>query len=193
MTLTADQTEDPAQGTEADPPSSDWSVLEWAVIAVIAIPFVIGIIALLGGSDANFRSVGDNALNELRMRDLGHHTLLLGPYSRDGWSHPGPALYYLFAIPYRIFGSRSSAFSACALTLNGAAVVSMVVIARRTSGRLMMLLVAAAGMSYEEASLVAGCSLGTVKSRLARGRAALLRMVEGEDADRAKAWKSATR
>ena len=144
MTFIASRTEGSSEDIEAALGPPPWSVLEWSVIAVIAIPFVIGIIALLGGSDANFRSVGDNALNELRMRDFGHHTLLLGPYSRDGWSHPGPALYYLFAIPYRIFGSRSSAFSACALTLNGAAVVSMIVIARRTSGRLMMLLVAAA-------------------------------------------------
>jgi RNA polymerase sigma-70 factor, ECF subfamily len=47
--------------------------------------------------------------------------------------------------------------------------------------REMLMLVAAAGMSYEEASVVAGCSLGTVKSRLARGRAALLQIVEGDD------------
>jgi RNA polymerase sigma-70 factor (ECF subfamily) len=47
--------------------------------------------------------------------------------------------------------------------------------------REMLLLVAGAGMSYEEASDVAGCSLGTVKSRLARGRAALMRLIEGED------------
>lgn len=47
--------------------------------------------------------------------------------------------------------------------------------------REMLLLVAGAGMSYEEASEVAGCSLGTVKSRLARGRTALMRLVEGDD------------
>jgi RNA polymerase sigma-70 factor, ECF subfamily len=47
--------------------------------------------------------------------------------------------------------------------------------------REMLLLVAAAGMSYEEASIVAGCSLGTVKSRLARGRIALTKLVEGTD------------
>ena len=144
MTPLDGRTEGSSEDIEAGRRRSPWSALEWGVIAVIVIPFVIGIIVLLGGSAANFRSVGDNALNELRMRDIGHHALLLGPYSRDGWSHPGPVLYYLFAIPYRIFGGRSAAFSACALSLNGAAALSMVVIARRTSGRLMMLLVAAA-------------------------------------------------
>ncbi|MGL5836954.1 MAG: sigma-70 family RNA polymerase sigma factor [Sphingorhabdus sp.] len=49
--------------------------------------------------------------------------------------------------------------------------------------REMLLLVAGAGMSYEEASVVAGCSLGTVKSRLARGRTALMRLVEGDESD----------
>lgn len=47
--------------------------------------------------------------------------------------------------------------------------------------REMLLLVGAAEMSYEEASIVAGCSLGTVKSRLARGRVALSKLVDGND------------
>ena len=47
--------------------------------------------------------------------------------------------------------------------------------------REMLLLVAAGGMSYEEAAAVAGCALGTVKSRIARGRAALTRMIDGAD------------
>ena len=34
-------------------------------------------------------------------------------------------------------------------------------------------------MSYEEAAEVTGCALGTVKSRIARGRAALTRMING--------------
>ena len=46
--------------------------------------------------------------------------------------------------------------------------------------REMLLLVAAGGMSYEEAAAVTGCALGTVKSRIARGRSALTRMIEGE-------------
>lgn len=46
--------------------------------------------------------------------------------------------------------------------------------------REMLLLVAAGGMSYEEAAAVTGCALGTVKSRIARGRAALTRMIDGE-------------
>lgn len=43
--------------------------------------------------------------------------------------------------------------------------------------REMILLISAAGLSYEDAALVAGCSLGTVKSRLARARMALQKIV----------------
>jgi len=49
--------------------------------------------------------------------------------------------------------------------------------------REVLMLVAAEQMTYEEAAEVTGCALGTVKSRIARGRAALTRMVNGGDED----------
>jgi len=45
--------------------------------------------------------------------------------------------------------------------------------------REMLMLVGASGLSYEEAASATGCALGTVKSRLARGRAALALAVNG--------------
>jgi RNA polymerase sigma-70 factor (ECF subfamily) len=47
--------------------------------------------------------------------------------------------------------------------------------------REMLLLVGAGGASYEEAAEIAGCALGTVKSRLARGRTALAALINGPD------------
>lgn len=50
--------------------------------------------------------------------------------------------------------------------------------------REMLLLIGAGGISYEEAAEIAGCAVGTVKSRLARGRAALSALINGpEDAE----------
>ena len=43
-----------------------------------------------------------------------------------------------------------------------------------------VLLVGASGFSYEEASNVAGCPIGTMKSRVARARADLARMLDEE-------------
>jgi RNA polymerase sigma-70 factor, ECF subfamily len=47
--------------------------------------------------------------------------------------------------------------------------------------REMLLLVGAGGASYEEAAEIAGCALGTVKSRLARGRTALAAIINGPE------------
>jgi RNA polymerase sigma-70 factor (ECF subfamily) len=45
-----------------------------------------------------------------------------------------------------------------------------------------LILVGAAGLTYEEAAEVCGCALGTIKSRVNRARARLLRIMEAEDA-----------
>ena len=44
-----------------------------------------------------------------------------------------------------------------------------------------LMLVGAHGISYEEAAQITGCAIGTVKSRIARGRAALKRLIEGDN------------
>ncbi|MFS0848227.1 sigma-70 family RNA polymerase sigma factor [Novosphingobium panipatense] len=43
-----------------------------------------------------------------------------------------------------------------------------------------VLLVGASGFSYEEAAEIAGCPIGTMKSRVARARADLARMLDGD-------------
>ena len=45
-----------------------------------------------------------------------------------------------------------------------------------------LILVGAAGLSYEEAAEICGCALGTIKSRVNRARARLLRIMEADDA-----------
>ena len=45
--------------------------------------------------------------------------------------------------------------------------------------REVLLLIGVNGMSYEEAAEVMGCAIGTIKSRLARGRTALATLVNG--------------
>lgn len=53
--------------------------------------------------------------------------------------------------------------------------------------REVLLLIGANGASYEEAAEVIGCAIGTIKSRLARGRKALALLIDGpadDDAER---------
>jgi RNA polymerase sigma-70 factor (ECF subfamily) len=44
-----------------------------------------------------------------------------------------------------------------------------------------LILVGAAGLSYEEAAEICGCALGTIKSRVNRARARLLKIMDAED------------
>lgn len=51
--------------------------------------------------------------------------------------------------------------------------------------REVLVLVGASGVSYEEAANIVGCAIGTIKSRLARGRVALAALINGPDCDSA--------
>jgi RNA polymerase sigma-70 factor (ECF subfamily) len=45
-----------------------------------------------------------------------------------------------------------------------------------------LILVGAAGLSYQEAAEICGCALGTIKSRVNRARARLLKIMDADDA-----------
>ncbi len=48
-----------------------------------------------------------------------------------------------------------------------------------------LILVGAAGLTYEEAAEICGCALGTIKSRVNRARAKLLKLLDEEDVSEA--------
>ena len=53
-----------------------------------------------------------------------------------------------------------------------------------------LILVGAAGLSYEEAAEICGCALGTIKSRVNRARARLLKIMEADDATDVMAFET---
>ena len=66
-----------------------------------------------------YATASDISIIELHVRDVfTRHTPLVGPYSRFGWNHPGPALYYVLAIPYWLSGRSSSGLALGALAVN---------------------------------------------------------------------------
>ncbi len=85
--------------------------------------------------DLVWRPSGDWAILNLRVEDVGRHTPLVGPYSRFGWNHPGPLLYWLLAIPYHLFGDKPEALLTAAATLNALTIAAMSLVAWRR-GRL---------------------------------------------------------
>jgi hypothetical protein len=116
-------------------------------IGLALVPFAVAIVVSL--LDGGHTAISDRALMELRIRDVGVHPVTIGLYSRDGWAHPGPALYYLLAVPYRLFGSDMNALMVGSLAVNGAAVVTMGLVARRVGGlgAGLVMLVAASAVS----------------------------------------------
>jgi hypothetical protein len=76
---------------------------------------------------------GDQALEMLRIEDVAtSHTPLLGAWSRWGWAHPGPALFWALSPFYRVFGETGVPIGMG--VLNGAAIVGVVLVAHRRGG-----------------------------------------------------------
>jgi hypothetical protein len=114
-------------------------------VAAVAITLValapLAILAVKAGLSTWYPG-GDRALIELHVRDVGSHTPLIGPYSRYGWSHPGPLLYWVLAVPYRVLGSSSSALLASVVVVNLISIAGLLGVAWRR-GRLPLLTIAA--------------------------------------------------
>ena len=102
-------------------PASLWK--RWAMPAAVAlalVPLVASAIALIVRVGDDYLPSADQAWIELQVRDIGQRSVLLGPYSRFGWFHPGPILYYLLWLPYRITGSTSLSLCFAALVVERA-------------------------------------------------------------------------
>ena len=133
------------------PPNSDfrttsesaaqWWRDPWAIASIIVASILTAIVIwpLLDAGRAAlelvWRPSGDWAVLTLRVEDVGRHTPLVGPYSRFGWNHPGPLMYWLLTFPYHLFGDRPEALLAAAATLNALTVAALSAVAWRR-GRL---------------------------------------------------------
>jgi len=100
------------------------------LVGLAVVPLVV-LLARAGFQEWN--PVCDVATMAVRAGEVGtSHTPLVGPYSRFDWSHPGPLLYYLLAIPYRAFGNHGLLVGS--LAINGVAVVVFVRTLLRVGG-----------------------------------------------------------
>ena len=109
-------------------------------LGLVLMPLVVSGVALVVDVGSSYVPTGDYAYTELLTRDVGSHPVLTGLYSRQEWNHPGPALFYLLALPYRLTGGASIGLHIGALIVNAAAIAGMALIARRRGGAPLMLL-----------------------------------------------------
>ncbi len=126
--------------TTSESPAQWWRD-PWAIASVIVAAILTAIVIwpLLDAGRAAlelvWRPSGDWAVLTMRVEDVGRHTPLVGPYSRFGWNHPGPLMYWLLAFPYHLFGDKPEALLAAAATLNALTVAALSAVAWRR-GRL---------------------------------------------------------
>ncbi len=81
---------------------------------LIAATFVVILARIATVILGDYVANGDIAVIELRVRDVFSPGVQLGAFSRFGWSHPGPLLYWVFAPFYELFGERSVALQVVA-------------------------------------------------------------------------------
>src|SRR4051812_48075887 len=79
-------------------------LLPGVAVAVALLPFIVAAAALVVGVGDAYHPLSDQALTELQIRDVGHHEVLTGLFSRDGWRHPGPVFFYLVSPIYWLTG-----------------------------------------------------------------------------------------
>jgi hypothetical protein len=124
-------------------PDSTWVVLG---TLVLGLPLAIAVVVLAGRA---WYPVLDLAMTEFRVRDVGgSRTPLIGLPGRigefpDQGSHPGPLSFYLWAGPYRLFGSSAWALQVAAGIVNLLAVLTALMIGARRGGRSGVAVVAA--------------------------------------------------
>jgi hypothetical protein len=100
------------------------------VVALVVLPIVIALLSLLG---THWHASSDDALEILRVRDVGgRHTPLTGVQSRFGWNHPGPVLFWGLAPFNWMFGPTGVLFGVG--LLNACVLVASLFVARRRGG-----------------------------------------------------------
>lgn len=91
---------------------------------------------------SGYTTASDLSLTELRVRDVPSELPLVGPYSRYGWNHPGPLMFWLMAPVYWLSGRASVALPLATLIVNFLSVVFVLVCARRRRGTVGLILAA---------------------------------------------------
>jgi hypothetical protein len=99
-------------------------------MASVLLPLIVLLVSLHG---SHWHAASDQAAELLRIDEVGgRHTSLVGVFSRFGWSHPGPLLFWLLAPFHWLFGNTGVLFGVG--VLNGVAMAASLFVARRRGG-----------------------------------------------------------
>jgi hypothetical protein len=137
----ADKAEPPSTAVAREEPAERGAsrvMLPWLPL-LVALP---GLAAAASVLVQGWVPTTDHAFEVLRAAEVGSdHTPLTGSWSRLGWDHPGPLLFWVSAPGYRTFGPAGVA--ATVGVVHAAAAAGAVVAARRIGGAVLAALTAA--------------------------------------------------
>ena len=115
----------------------------WLLICLLLVALFPAAVVVIRAAMTDWEPAGDQSLIVLRMFDSGTaHTPLLGPWSRFGWDHPGPLLFWVGAPALALAGPPG--VLAALGAISSAAVVGTVWAARRLGGNEFAIVVTAA-------------------------------------------------
>ena len=113
------------------------------LLLAAAVPFLPDSLEFLRQGIPNTLFSGDGAALELGTLHAARLAQFVGPYSRFGWNHPGPAFFYLAVPLYELLGERGPALNLFVFLANYVTVVAIVLTARRLRGFTFATIVAA--------------------------------------------------
>lgn len=87
----------------------------WSVLALVVLPIILAVARYLHVLDY---AVGDQAIIQLHAGDIPGHPPLVGVYSRLGFHHPGPLLYFVAAPALRVFGGVGLVLTAAGVAIS---------------------------------------------------------------------------
>jgi hypothetical protein len=117
------------------PVKGRWNPLAGLLLVLLAVlPLLPTLVSILRSPWPESSAEDDLAVLEIRTIDAGRGEHLAGPYSRFGWSHPGPAEFYLLLPPYLLSGRKTAGLGLGAVLLNLAAVAGLAFVAFRILG-----------------------------------------------------------
>ena len=132
-------------GDGASPTGSNrW--LRWVLAGLILVPLAAAAVSVLGH---RWVPTGDTAIIDLRSRDVfSLHPPLTGLFSRRGWNHPGPAMFWLLAPFALIARSAPVALRLGWILLDAVVLGAALMLAARVSRTLLLVTAITAGLSY---------------------------------------------
>jgi hypothetical protein len=125
--------------------------LRWLTVIVVGLalaPFAAGALALIRNADSLRDVFGDRAVITFTAGNAWKAPVLLGPYSRFYWHHPGPIYFYILSFWSGVFGGQVFGLALGATMINLSSAAGILVVARRRGGRPLLLWAAVSLVFY---------------------------------------------